>query len=466
MLSPVDFRNRFHFTSLGCARNLVDSEVMIGLLLQAGYELEPEAEHADFLVVNTCGFLEAARQEGFSVIQELFASKKEGAKIIVAGCMVHKCRDELQQKFPEIHAFLGSGDVEKIVGAVEQGISGEKKPTARSYLEWGEVPRRLSTPKHYAYLKIAEGCKKRCAFCIIPTIKGPLKSKTEEQVLKEFQALLDRGVFEVILIAQDLGDFGKDRKQQGALSSLLRQMLLVRKDFWIRLLYLYPDEIDEELIAVIKSDPRICPYLDMPIQHIHDEMLKAMHRKTSKKQILETISRLREEIPNIVIRTSLMVGFPGETEEQFEELLRFVKKGDLDQVGIFSFSLEKEAYAARLPNQISEEVKQDRLERLALAQQKVVQKKNKKWIGKKVLGIVDRVHPESPLLLIARHQGQCPEIDGQIVLNDAAAVKQLGELCEIEITDAFGYDLVGRVIRVRRPSTPSKSPSSLQLLSG
>jgi len=432
---------------------------MIGLLLKAGYELEPEAENADFLVVNTCGFLEAARQEGFETIGHLFSTKKEGAKVIVAGCMVKKCRSELEERFPEIHAFLGSGDVEKIVQAVEKGET--EIGSAKSFLEWGEVPRRLATPKHYAYLKIAEGCKKRCAFCIIPTIKGPLRSKTEEQVLKEFSALLSQGVFEVILIAQDLGDFGKDRREKGALAALLRKMLERRENFWIRLLYLYPDEVDAELIEVMQSDPRICRYLDMPIQHIDDEILRAMHRKTSKKEILATLSLLREKMPDIVIRTSLMVGFPGETEEHFQELLQFVKKAALDQVGIFSFSLEKEAYAARLANQVPEEIKRERLERLAAAQQKVVAKKLKKWVGRKVVGIVDRVHPESPYLLIARHQGQCPEIDGQILLNDTAAVESLGGLYEIEITAVAGYDLVGSAIQPVR----KKGCSPLQILS-
>ncbi len=440
-------RNKFHFTSLGCARNLVDSEVMIGILLKAGFEITPSPEVADYLVVNTCGFLEASRKEGIDTIQELFHLKKEDAKVIVAGCMVQKHNAELKERFPKIHYMLGSGDVEKILDALKTEEAGESVTDAKSYLEWGEVPRTLSTPKHYAYLKIAEGCKKRCAFCIIPTIKGPLKSKTEDQVLKEFRALLSQGVFEVILIAQDLGDFGKDRKEKGALASLLKQMLKTKGDFWIRLLYLYPDEIDDELIEVIKSDSRICRYLDMPMQHINDEMLKAMHRKTSKKQILEILAKLRREIPDIVIRTSLMVGFPGETEAQFEELIDFVRFAKLDQVGIFQFSLEKEAYAAKLLGQISEEVKQARFERLAEEQKKVVRKKLKKWISQKMIGIVEGYHPDSKLLMRARFQGQCPEIDGQIIINDGEAIDAFGKLYEIEITGVADYDLVGRALK-------------------
>lgn len=446
MLTLINSQNKFHFISLGCARNLVDSEVMIGQLLKAGYEATPHLEEADFLVVNTCGFLEASRQEGMEAIAECFRKKKSGAKVIVAGCMVQKCHSELKKAFPEIHYLLGSGDVEKILDAVRD-LPGEAIAPAKSYLEWGEVPRALSTPKHYAYLKIAEGCKKRCAFCIIPTIKGPLKSKSKERVLKEFQALLAQDVFEVILIAQDLGDFGKDRKEKGALARLLREILKIEKPFWLRLLYLYPDEIDDELIAVMKSDARICPYLDMPIQHISNPVLKAMHRKTSKEQIVKVITTLRREIPDLSLRTSLMVGFPGETEEQFAELLAFVQSTPIEQVGIFKFSLEKEAYAARLPNQISEEVKEARFEALSLAQLDQVRLLQRRKIGKKMTAIVEGFHPDSKLLLRARHSGQCPDIDGQIIINDGRKVSAFGQLYEVEITDAIDYDLIGRVLR-------------------
>ena len=253
-------------------------------------------------------------------------------------------------------------------------------------------------------------------------------------------------MFEVILIAQDLGDFGKDRKEKGALAKLLRAMLQDKRKFWIRLLYLYPDEIDDELIAVIKSDPRICPYLDMPIQHINNEMLKAMHRTTSKEEIVEILTKLRTELPEVFIRTSLMVGFPGETDAQFEELVDFVKKVPLDHVGIFQFSLEKEAYAAKLAGQIPEEVKQARFEKLAAVQRKATQKRNQKMIGRKIPVMVEGFHPESEMLLRGRHSGQCPDIDGQIVINDGRKVSEFGRLYEVEITDAIEYDLIGRVL--------------------
>lgn len=458
--------NKIHFTSLGCARNLVDSEVMLGILLKAGYEAVEAHEEADFLVVNTCGFLAAARQESCDTIQRLIDEKKPDAKVIVAGCMVQKFGEEIRKQFPGVHYFLGSGDMEKILEAVETPVAGQVVSSAKSYLQSGEIPRQVSTPKHYAYLKIAEGCAKQCAFCIIPKIKGPLRSKTIEQVLKEFRILLDHGVKEVILIAQDLGDFGKERRGEGhgqTLEQLLSEMLKETRPFWLRLLYLYPDEITDGVIDLIQKDSRICRYLDMPIQHISNPILKAMRRKTSREQIISTITNLRERVPGIVIRTSLMVGFPGETDEQFEELLTFVRNYPLDNVGIFKFSLEAEAPAAKLANQISEEVKEARYQRLCRTQEKVVKKLGKRYIGKRLPVLVEGYHPETELLMRGRFYGQCPEIDGQVIINDGRKVKNFGEMYEVEITDAMGYDLIGSVTRSlsAKPSQESqKTPTS------
>jgi ribosomal protein S12 methylthiotransferase len=444
--------NKIHFTSLGCARNLVDTEVMLGILLKAGYEATDKIEEADYLVVNTCGFLEASRQESTDTIEFLLKEKKKEAKLVVAGCMVQKHGQEIKEKFPEVHYLLGSGDMEKILEAVEAKSPGEAVTSARSYLEWGEVPRQVSTPKQYAYLKIAEGCAKRCSFCIIPTIKGPLRSKQESRVIKEFQTLLNQGVHEVILIAQDLGDYGKERKEKSGLENLLKQMLQVeKKEFWLRLLYLYPDEITDDLIDILASDPRICRYLDMPLQHINDEMLKSMRRKTSRSQILDILNKLRTRLPDIVIRTSLMVGFPGETEEQFEELLEFVKNNPLDNIGIFKYSREEASHSANLLGHISEEVKEERYQKLSLAQLKTVHKWNKKYIGKRLQVMVEGYHPESEHLMRGRFYGQCPEIDGQVIINDCRKVEAFGVLHEVEITDVADYDLIGKVIRPIKP---------------
>lgn len=440
--------NKINFISLGCPRNLVDSEVMLGILLKAGYEVAPTLEEADYIVINTCAFLEASRQEARDTVQETIAQRKKTAKLIVTGCMVQTHSDELKNTFPGIDYLLGSGDVEGILEAVQSTQKGTLITSARSYLEAGEIPRRLSTPKHYAYLKIAEGCRKRCAYCVIPTIKGPLKSKSKEQILKEFNLFLNQGVQEIILIAQDLGDYGKDSgsKNLAALLDLLKSMLEVDKAFWLRLLYLYPDEITDDLIALMKSDARICPYLDMPIQHINNQVLKAMRRLTSKEDIISIITKLRHEIPNIVIRTSLIVGFPGETEEQFEELVHFIQEHPLDNVGIFKFSREPGSHAYDLPDQIPEEVKQKRYERLMEVQQKVVKKQQKKMIGRKLSVFVEGYHPETNMLMIGRHYGQCPDIDGQVIINDGRKVKAFGQLYTVEMTDIAGYDLIGRVV--------------------
>jgi len=439
--------NKINFTSLGCPRNLVDSEVMLGILLKAGYEVA-ELPEADFLVLNTCGFLEASRKESLDTVGELLTLKKPSAKLIVTGCMVQTHSSDLKDAYPKIDYLLGSGDLEGILTAVQSTAPGETITTARSYLESGEVPRRLSTPKHFAYLKIAEGCRKRCAYCVIPTIKGPLRSKSQEQVLKEFNLLLNQGVFEVVLIAQDLGDYGKDQgsKSISALISLLKEMLKIEKPFWLRLLYLYPDEITDELIALMKSDPRICPYLDMPIQHINNTILKSMRRATSGEQIKNVITQLRTEIPTVSIRTSLIVGFPGETEEQFEELALFLKEFPLDNVGIFKFSREPGSHAFDLPNQVDEDVKESRYHRLMQIQKKVVKKTLKKKIGTTIQVIVEGYHPETNLLMIGRHQGQCPDIDGQVIINDGRKVKSFGQLYDLEVTDVADYDLIGRVL--------------------
>jgi ribosomal protein S12 methylthiotransferase len=438
--------NLIHFASLGCSRNLVDSELMLGLLLKEGYDLTQEMSEADFLIVNTCGFLEASRDESLDVIDEFFTYKKPDAKVIVTGCMAQKFPKQIEERFPEVHALLGSGDIEKIVQAVRSLSQTFGVTDAKSYLQQGDVPRIQTTPPHYAYLKIAEGCLKRCSFCIIPTIKGHLKSKPQEQVLKEFKALLASGVHEVILIAQDLGDYGKERREKGAFTNLVKKMLEVDQDFWIRFLYLYPDEIDDELIAVMKSDPRICPYLDMPIQHVNNDILRLMRRKTSKEDIISIITKLRDQIPDVVIRTSLMVGFPGETEDHFEELLEFIQNYPLDNVGAFTYSNEKDAFSAKLSGHLSDEVKTKRYEKLMQTQLDIVKERQKKYIGQTLRVMVEGYHPETDLLLVGRFYGQCPEIDGKVIINDFAKVDTFSSFYQVEITDIAGYDLIGKVI--------------------
>lgn len=444
----VEPGNKILFISLGCPRNLVDSEVMLGILLRAGYEATPELTDADYIVINTCGFLEASRNESMQTIEDALNERKEGAKVIVTGCMVQKHHDQLEARFSNIDYYLGSGDVEKILEAVQSTQKGSQVTSARSYLEAGEVPRQLSTPKHFAYLKIAEGCRKRCSYCIIPNIKGPLKSKSKEQILKEFNLLLNQGVEEVILIAQDLGDYGKDSgfKKSDGLIDLLKSLLEDKRDFWIRLLYLYPDEITDDLIDLIKSDPRICRYVDIPIQHINNRVLKAMRRSTSKEEITSILDKLRKEIPDIVIRTSLIVGFPSETDEEFKELVGFVEKYQLDNVGIFKYSREKGSHADTLSEHLPDEVKEKRYHKLMKTQAKAVKKVLAKMVGKTVPVFVEGYHPESNMLMRGRHYGQCPDIDGQVIINDGRKVTAFGKRYQVKITGHTDYDLIGSVI--------------------
>ena len=438
----------FHLISLGCPRNIVDSEIMIGHLIKHGLKAAPDVTKADFIVINTCGFLNASRQESIDTIANAIASKKKTAKIIVTGCLLQVKTPEFEALLPQIHYLLGAGDLPSILQAVEASKPGVVS-SAKSYLETGNVPRTLSTPPHYAYLKIAEGCAKRCSYCIIPHIKGPLQSKPEEQILAEMSSLLEKGVYEIILIAQDLGDWGKDFGFSGSsgLPHILKKILCLKKDFRLRLLYLYPDEITDQLIEVMKSDARILPYLDMPIQHINDDILRGMRRSTSKEHIIKTITTLRKEIPTIAIRTSLIVGFPGETDDQFLELCSFIKSTSLDHVGIFSYSNEPLSHSATLPNQIPDDIKEKRCQMLSAIQHSIVKKRNKKLIGKKLSVLVDGYHPETKLLMTGRTAGQCPDVDSQILIQNPGNVTSFGTPYLVAITGTSEYDLVGEVLK-------------------
>lgn len=448
-IHKIRLGNKVHFVSLGCPRNLVDSEIMLGILLKAGYEVTDNISSADYLVLNTCAFLKKAREESIENLMEMINEKKEAAKIILTGCLVSKHKEELAPLLPHVHYLLGSGNIDSILQAITSDEQGSQL-SAKSFLEAGEIPRKLSTPKHYAYLKIAEGCRKRCSFCIIPKIKGPLISKTIEQIKKEFLALLKQGVSEVILIAQDLGDYGKDHStdnQTSQLTYLLQELLKIPGNYWLRLLYLYPDEIDQSLIDLIKSDFRLLPYIDMPIQHINDILLKDMNRKTSGEQIKQTINLLRRELPHIKIRTSIIVGYPGETQEHFEELFSFISTYQLDNVGFFTYSQEENTPAAKASNQIPEKQKQHRLEKLISLQQNVVESNNKKLINKHLEVIIEDYHPDSRLLLIGRYYGQSPEIDGCVIINNWKKVTVFSKRYLVKITDILGYDLLGTVVK-------------------
>ena len=448
--SPSLSGNKIFFQSLGCPRNFVDTEVMLGIVLQAGFELTQQVKKADYLVINTCGFLKAARDESRSEIQQLLQTKKPNAKLIVTGCMVNLHKDEILQDYPDIDHVLGAGSIDKILNVivqneVEQEEGGmtastdqsSRRPSPKSFLQNGDVPRFVATPKHYAYLKIAEGCRKRCSFCIIPKIKGALQSKPVPQIIQECRALLSsgNGCKEIIMIAQDLGDYGKDFQRQNVqddhvtLESMLRDLLANLNDYpdlWLRLMYLYPDEITDEIIDMMEADKRICRYLDMPIQHINDIILKRMRRKTSGVDIRRVITKLRARLPDIHIRTSLMVGFPGETEEQFQELLDFVREARLENVGVFEYSNEEIAPSSRLDNHVVENVKRERYDRLMKAQLQVVCDRNRERVQQRQVleqVVIEGLHPENENWIVGRYFGQCPDIDGQVIINDISRLQ-------------------------------------------
>ena len=459
---------RIMFQSLGCPRNFVDTEVMLGITVQSGMEVTVNVEDADYLVVNTCGFLKSARDESRMAIEELIQDKNPNSKLLVTGCMVNLHKQQILEEYPQVDSIIGSGAIDKVMETIEQleeqqqsksdGDDEQKKKVVqsslyrRSFLEQGDTPRFLATPPHYAYLKIAEGCKKQCSFCIIPKIKGRLQSKPISQLVEEFKGLVDqRGASEIILIAQDLGDYGKDlTKETSSLPSdlgrLLQELLhsTDNQDLWLRLLYLYPDEITPELIDIMEGDTRICRYLDMPIQHSHDDMLKLMRRKTTSQDIQQTIRMLRQRLPGIHIRTSLMVGFPGETEEHFSHLLDFVKEFELDNVGVFVYSDEKLAYSSKLPNHVPEAVKEDRYDRLMQAQLEIVRRRNQQRVDAKerLRVVVEGMQDDN---IVGRYYGQCPDIDGQVILQGTPRVFA-GERYWVELTSFDEYDLIGRVV--------------------
>ncbi len=434
---------KIHFTSLGCPRNLVDTELMLGLVEGDGHTITDSVEDADIVVVNTCGFLEIARQESLDVICELFQEKGADARIIVTGCMVQNHRELLQEQFPDIHYLLGAGDLGSLITAIESQGHGSVVTLKKSYLQSVHDHRIVSTASHYAYIKVAEGCLKRCSYCIIPRIKGPLRSRTIEDVVQESELLLSQGVYELILVAQDLGDFGNDVGQD--LESLIGAVLSIDSEYWLRMLYLYPQGITDGLIEMMANDTRICRYIDIPLQHISDPILKMMGRPCTKKSITALIEKLRKAIPDIVIRTSLMVGFPGETEEHFEELLQFVSDYSLDNVGVFTYSQEELSPSSRYPEQVSEEEKLRRYEQLMVCQREIVLKKNKGMVGKEVDVLVDGYHPESDLLVAGRTRGQSPDVDGCVIINDYEQLREFGAVHRVQITDIAEYDFIGKI---------------------
>lgn len=436
------------FISLGCDKNLADSETMLGMLASRGYQIVDEEEKADVIIVNTCCFIHDAMEESIETILQMAEYKKSGSlkALIVTGCMAERYREEITKEIPEVDAVLGAASYGHILDAVDEALKGH------SYLMMEpldtlpiiETHRLVTTGGHYAYLKIAEGCDKHCTYCIIPKLRGNFRSVPMDHLIKEAEQLAADGVKELILVAQETTLYGKDLYGEKKLPELLHKLCQISGIRWIRILYCYPEEITEELIQTMKEEPKICHYLDLPIQHASDGILKRMGRRTSKEELVHIISRLREEIPDITLRTTLITGFPGETQEQHEELMDFVDEMEFDRLGVFTYSPEEGTPAASMPDQIEESIKEDRRAELMELQQEIAFEQAEDMVGKEVLVMIEgKVADENAY--VGRTYKDAPNVDGLIFVNTDAELMS-GDFAKVKVTGACEYDLIGELM--------------------
>lgn len=436
------------FISLGCDKNLVDSEVMLGLLDKKGYQIVDSEEDADIIVVNTCCFIHDAKGESIQTILEMAEYKKEGKlkALIVTGCLAQRYQQEIIDEIPEVDAVLGTTSYDHIVEAVEEALAGNGHVVLEDVDALPDVKekRLVTTGGHYAYMKIAEGCDKHCTYCIIPKLRGNYRSVPMEKLLAEAKDLADQGVKELILVAQETTVYGKDLYGEKSLHKLLRELCKISKIQWIRILYCYPEEIYDELIQTIKEENKVCHYLDLPIQHASDAVLKRMGRRTSKAQLVEIIEKLRKEIPDISLRTTLITGFPGETQEQHEELKDFVDEMEFDRLGVFTYSPEEDTPAATMTEQIPEEVKEDRQAELMELQQEIAFDLAEDMVGREVLVMIEgKVADENAY--VGRTYKDAPNVDGLIFINTDEELMS-GDFARVRVTGALEYDLIGELI--------------------
>ena len=432
--------------SLGCPKNLVDSEVMLGQLASRGHTLVADARDADVIVVNTCSFIEGAKRESIDTILELAELKKEGRaqRLIGTGCLAQRYDTEIRREIPEIDATLGTGQVQEIVRAVEgerTHTDAEEGPPTWVYDH--TAPRVLATPPHLAYLKISEGCDYTCSFCIIPTLRGKHRSRREDDIVAEAEALALRGVRELVLVAQDSTRYGLDLGRRDGLAPLLRRLGRVDRVHWIRVLYAYPATLSPTILEAMAEVPRVVEYVDIPLQHASDRVLESMKRPTGRRHLMGIVERIREHLPAAAIRTSFIVGFPGETERDFEELIDFVGEAQFDNVGVFNYS-DEEGTAAFGRATIDRAEMEARRAALLEAQQSISQRRNERHVGRQLDVLIDGEHPESELLLAGRWAGQAPEIDGRVIIGDGTA--EAGDLLRCEVLEAHPYDLVARIV--------------------
>jgi ribosomal protein S12 methylthiotransferase len=439
------------FISLGCPKNLVDSEVMLGFTEQAGHEIVSDPAAAEVLVVNTCGFIESAKQESIDAILELAEHRRSGAcrRLVVTGCLAQRYGDELREQVPEIDAMVGTGQLPQIVKAIGgmEAAPGNGAGSQPTYLYDAETPRRLATPGHYAYVKIAEGCDYACSFCIIPQLRGRYRSREAGSIVAEARSLAAKGVRELILVSQDTSFFGFDRGEKSALATLVRELNEVDGLAWIRLLYLHPATIRDELLAAIAECEKVCSYVDLPLQHGSDEVLRRMRRPGTRSSYERLISRIRDTIHGVTLRTTFIVGYPGETEKEFDELCRFARDMAFDHAGVFAYSHEEGTPAFALEDDVPRAVKQRRLRSLMSMQKGLVAERQRRLIGRRMSVMVDGSSPEHPLVLLGRLEGQAPEIDPVVYLTDCDPTEyRRGTVVAADVVAARGYDLVARPV--------------------
>ena len=435
------------FISLGCDKNLVDSEQMLGLLTQKGFTLTDDETQADVIVINTCCFIHDAKEESIQNILEMAEYRKSGRckALIVTGCLAQRYKQEIIDEIEEVDAVIGTTAHDEIFEVIEKTLAGQKELDIQDVDRLVEIDakRVVTTGGHYAHLKIAEGCDKHCTYCIIPKIRGSYRSVPMERLLKEAQDLADQGVKELILVAQETTLYGVDLYGKKSLHILLKKLCEIKGIRWIRVLYCYPEEIYDELIETIRDEKKICHYLDLPIQHASDRILKRMGRRTSRAQLEEIIGKLRREIPDIALRTTLITGFPGETQEDHEELMNFVDEMEFDRLGVFTYSQEEDTPAASMEDQIDEEVKKDRQEELMELQQEVSLDKNEEKIGRTMLAMVEGYLSDENVY-VARTYADAPGIDGYLFI-DTAETLMSGDFAKVKITGALEYDLIGEL---------------------
>jgi ribosomal protein S12 methylthiotransferase len=436
---------RVHLVSLGCPKNRVDSESMLGQLVAAGWEVTDDPDQADALVVNTCSFIQPATEESIETVLGLAAERRAGQRLVVTGCMVQRYGESLADELPEVDAFLGTGDLAQLPALLEPGPRQLRVGDA-GWLEEAPVPRAGLWRPHSAYLKVTEGCHRRCSYCIIPSLRGPLRSRGLDALVQEARSLAIQGVRELCVVGQDTTAWGRDLPGEPRLAALLEALSDIEQLSWIRVLYAHPRGVDDELLDVLASAPRLCRYLDLPLQHVSGPVLKAMGRGMDRGDLERLIQRIRTRVPGIVLRSTFMVGFPGETEQDFEALLEFVREQGIERAGVFRYFAEEGTRAAELPDQIPEALQQERHDRLVDAQARASRSAQRAFVGRRILVMVDGPSPEHDMLLLGRHQGQAPEIDGVVHLGSPPDGARSGQLLEALVTDADEVDLVAEPV--------------------